>query len=46
MVRHRALKESTRLTEASLQQGHYFKVLRMCIAQQDNPALKALFQED
>jgi len=43
---HRALKESTRLTEASLQQGHYFQVLRMCIAQQGNPALRALFQED
>lgn len=39
---HRALKEATRLTEKTLETGHYFNVLRMSIAQQDNPALEAL----
>lgn len=43
---HRALKESTRLTEASLRKSHYFNVMRMCIEQQDNPALRTLFQKD
>ncbi len=42
---HRALKEATRLTEKTLETGHYFNVLRMSIAEQDNPALEALFRD-
>ncbi|MDZ7343945.1 MAG: aminoglycoside phosphotransferase family protein [candidate division KSB1 bacterium] len=40
---HRALKESTRLTEASLEKGHYFNLLRRCIEQRQTPALSSLF---
>ena len=43
---HRALKETTRLTAESLAKGHYFNVLRMCIKERDNPALRVLFQEE
>ncbi|MEK7730207.1 MAG: phosphotransferase [candidate division KSB1 bacterium] len=39
---HRALKESTRLTGAELQHGHYFNLLKLCIAQHQTPALQAL----
>lgn len=39
---HRALKESTRLTSAELERGHYFNLLRLCIAQHEAPALQAL----
>jgi hypothetical protein len=41
---HRALKESTRLKAEALHTGHYFNVLRLSIEQQNNPALKTLFQ--
>ncbi len=40
---HRALKECTRLPEASLQNGHYFNLLRLCIARRDSPGFRALF---
>jgi len=39
---HRALKESTRLTGAELERGHYFNLLKLCIAQHEAPALQAL----
>ncbi|HJZ47256.1 MAG TPA: phosphotransferase, partial [Roseiflexaceae bacterium] len=38
---HRALKESTRLTAGTLDQGHYVSVLRACIARRE--ALAPLF---
>lgn len=40
---HRALKESTRLTAASLASGHYFNLLRRCIEKRNSPALERLF---
>lgn len=39
---HRALKESTRLTGAELERGHYFNLLKLCIAEHKTPALQAL----
>jgi hypothetical protein len=40
---HRALKEATRLTPAALQSGHYFNLLRLCIARRNAPGLASLF---
>ncbi len=40
---HRALKESTRLTPAKLDRGHYVGLLRLCIAQRDAPTRGRLF---
>ena len=40
---HRALKESTRLTPAKLESGHYVSLLRLCIEQRDAPTLNRLF---
>ncbi len=39
---HRALKESTRLSGAELERGHYFNLLKLCIAENKTPALQAL----
>lgn len=39
----RALKESARLTPAQLQHGHYYNLLKLCIAQHQAPALQALW---
>jgi hypothetical protein len=33
---HRALKESTRLSPSSLENGHYLKLLRLCINEREN----------
>lgn len=41
---HRALKESTRLTEKKLAKGHYFNILRLCIREHEQAALQRLFQ--
>ncbi|MBI5031559.1 MAG: phosphotransferase [Chloroflexi bacterium] len=41
---HRALKESTRLPPAELENGSYVRFLRLCIAQRDAPTLKQIFQ--
>lgn len=40
---HRALKEATRLTSDSLEQGHYVRLLRMCIRYHNAPGLTRLF---
>ncbi len=40
---HRALKESTRLTSAKLERGHYVSLLRLCINQRTAWTLRHLF---
>lgn len=40
---HRALKEATRLRPDSLQQGHYFNLLRLCLEHRNAVSLAALF---
>jgi hypothetical protein len=40
---HRSLKEATRLPEARLQQGHYLRLLGLCIERRYTPALQRLF---
>lgn len=40
---HRALKESTRLAPARLQQGHYVTLLRLCIERRHGRTLARLF---
>lgn len=40
---HRALKESTRLSVNDLNNGHYFNLLRLCIANREAPTLHSLF---
>ena len=40
---HRALKEATRLSAASLQSGYYVDLLRLIIDQRKNPILGRLF---
>lgn len=42
---HRALKESILLPADSLQESHYFNLLRLCIQRRNTPALQALFGE-
>lgn len=39
---HRALKEATRLSTKELSDGHYFKLLKLAIAQSEAPALREL----
>ncbi|MDZ7267829.1 MAG: phosphotransferase [candidate division KSB1 bacterium] len=39
---HRALKEASRLTPATLAEGHYYRLLKLCIAQRQAPGLAAL----
>lgn len=40
---HRALKESTRLPQSKLEQGHYLKLLRTSIDKSNAPGLRRLF---
>jgi len=40
---HRALKETTRLTKANLEKGHYINLLRLCIENRHAPGLVQLF---
>jgi hypothetical protein len=40
---HRALKESTRLPETELREGHYFNLLRLCMERRESPTLQRLF---
>jgi len=40
---HRALKESTRLRESQLPQGHYFNLLKACITNRHTDTLTNLF---
>jgi SAM-dependent methyltransferase len=40
---HRALKESTRLSPANLEKGHYFQLLRLCIERRQTPGFARLF---
>jgi len=42
---HRALKESILVPADSLQEAHYFNLLRLCIRRRNTPALQALFAE-
>lgn len=42
---HRALKEATRLSADRLQNGHYVRLLRLCMDQRRGPALQKLFYE-
>ncbi|MCK6562507.1 phosphotransferase [candidate division KSB1 bacterium] len=39
---HRALKEASRLTPATLGEGHYYRLLKLCITQRHAPGLAAL----
>lgn len=39
---HRALKEASRLTPATLGEGHYYKLLKLCITQRHAPGLATL----
>lgn len=39
---HRALKECCRLTTATLADGHYFNLLKRCIAERENETLQSL----
>ncbi len=40
---HRALKESTRLSPANLEKGHYVNLLRLCIERRQMPGFARLF---
>ena len=40
---HRALKETTRLTRAGLERGHYVNLLRLCIEHRNAPVFRSLF---
>jgi SAM-dependent methyltransferase len=40
---HRALKEATRLAPGALDQGHYVRLLRLCLDRRDAPTLRRLF---
>jgi hypothetical protein len=40
---HRALKEATRLRRDRVEDGHYVRLLRLCIEQRRAPTLHQLF---
>lgn len=40
---HRALKESTRLSPATMAEGHYVSFLRLCMEKRNSPTLRKLF---
>ena len=42
---HRALKEATRLPPEHLEEGHYLRLLRLCIERRSAPALRRLFAQ-
>jgi hypothetical protein len=41
---HRALKESMRLGPGKVGDGRYVKLLRLCLARRDEPALRRVFE--
>ncbi|MEM7114369.1 MAG: phosphotransferase [Chloroflexota bacterium] len=40
---HRALKQASRMTEQTVDRGHYIKLLRLCVDRRDAPTLRQLF---